>query len=59
MFQNRKARSKSLDCQSEKKAKPRKESNDSKEEVKDVKVETGAKNASPEDGLQKTVKVNA
>ena len=56
MFQNRKARSKSLDSQ---KAKPRKEADGLKEEAKDVEAETGAKNASPEDGLQKTVKVSA
>jgi hypothetical protein len=50
LAQNRKARSKSLDSQSEKKAKPKMEADGLKEEVK---AEPGAKNTSSEDGLQK------
>ena len=57
MFQNRQARSKSLDCQLEKKTKQRKGAESVKEQA--LKNNTEEKNTAHEDGLEKTVKVCA
>ena len=57
MFQNRQARSKSLDCPPEKKAKQRKGAESVKEQV--LKDKTEEENTAHEDGLEKTVKVCA
>ena len=57
MFQNRQARSKSLDWQSEKKAKQQKGAESVKEQA--LKDKTEEKNTAHEDGLEKTVKVCA
>ena len=54
MFQNRQARSKSLDCQPEKKTKQRKGAESVKEQALKDKTEEAH-----EDGLEKTVKVSA
>ena len=58
MFQNRQARSKSLDCQPEKKAKQRKGAESVKEQALNF-DKTEEKNTAHEDGLEKTVKVSA
>ena len=57
MFQNRQARSKSLDCQLEKRTKQRKGAESVKEQA--LKDKTEEKNTAHEDGLEKTVKVSA
>ena len=57
MFQNRQARSKSLDCPPEKKAKQQKGAESVKEQT--LKDKTEEENTAHEDGLEKTVKVCA